>query len=55
MLPCASTALFADLARPPVCRVGTAKEIGNAVAFFITKGSPVARQAIGCDGGIHLS
>jgi NAD(P)-dependent dehydrogenase (short-subunit alcohol dehydrogenase family) len=49
------TALFADFAsKTPVGRVGTADEIGQAIAFLITNGF-MTGQTIVCDGGIRLS
>ena len=48
-------ALFADFAaKTPVGRVGTAAEIGQAIAFLITNGF-MTGQTIVCDGGIRLS
>jgi NAD(P)-dependent dehydrogenase (short-subunit alcohol dehydrogenase family) len=48
-------ALFADFAsKTPVGRVGTADEIGQAIAFLITNGF-MTGQTIVCDGGIRLS
>lgn len=47
--------LFADFAsKTPVGRVGTAEEIGRAIAFLITNGF-MTGQTIVCDGGIRLS
>lgn len=55
MAPDARTALFADFAsKTPVGRVGTAEEIGQAVAFLVTNGF-MTGQTIVCDGGIRLS
>jgi NAD(P)-dependent dehydrogenase (short-subunit alcohol dehydrogenase family) len=49
------SALFADFAsKTPVGRVGTAEEIGGAIAFLITNGF-MTGQTIVCDGGIRLS
>jgi NAD(P)-dependent dehydrogenase (short-subunit alcohol dehydrogenase family) len=48
-------ALFADFAsKIPVGRVGTADEIGWAIAFLVTNGF-MTGQTIVCDGGIRLS
>jgi NAD(P)-dependent dehydrogenase (short-subunit alcohol dehydrogenase family) len=48
-------ALFTDFAsKTPVGRVGTAEEIGHAIAFLITNGF-MTGQTIICDGGIRLS
>jgi NAD(P)-dependent dehydrogenase (short-subunit alcohol dehydrogenase family) len=46
--------LFADFAREtPVGRVGTAEEIGEAIAFLVRNGF-MTGQTIVCDGGISL-
>jgi NAD(P)-dependent dehydrogenase (short-subunit alcohol dehydrogenase family) len=48
-------ALFADFVKnTPVGRVGTAREIGQAIAFLIENGF-MTGQTIVCDGGIRLS
>jgi len=53
--PQQKAALFADFAsKTPVGRVGTADEIGQAIAFLVTNGF-MTGQTIVCDGGIRLS
>lgn len=54
MAPDRKSALFADFAsKTPVGRVGTAEEIGQAIAFLVTNGF-MTGQTIVCDGGIRL-
>jgi NAD(P)-dependent dehydrogenase (short-subunit alcohol dehydrogenase family) len=53
--PDQKAALFVDFAsKTPVGRVGTSKEIGQAIAFLITNGF-MTGQTIVCDGGIRLT
>jgi NAD(P)-dependent dehydrogenase (short-subunit alcohol dehydrogenase family) len=55
VLPDQKSALLADFAsKTPVGRVGTAEEIGHAIAFLVTNGF-MTGQTVVCDGGIRLS
>ncbi len=55
MAPDQKSAWFADfVGKTPVGRVGTAEDIGQAIAFLVTNGF-MTGQTIVCDGGIRLS
>jgi 3-oxoacyl-[acyl-carrier protein] reductase/pteridine reductase len=40
------------IARTPACRAGTAEEVAEAVAFFLTSPDFITGQVLAVDGGL---